>query len=127
MKDQIKITCPAAAYPLFRSYSKRRQEHFMVLTLNGAHCAIRRHVVTKGLANRTMVHPREVFYPAIKDNAVAIIIAHNHPSNSLDPSNEDRVVTDRLIAAGEIMGIPVLDHMIICRDTYYSFLEAGVI
>jgi len=97
------------------------------LTLNGAHWTIRRHVVTIGLANRTMVHPREVFWPAIRDNAVAIVVAHNHPSGQIDPSNEDREVTRRLVAAGEIIGIPVLDHVIIGRDRYYSFLESGLI
>ena len=127
MKDSIQIRVPSDAVSALRLFAIKRQEHFVVLTLNGAHWTIRRHVVTIGLANRTMVHPREVFWPAIKDNAVAIVVAHNHPSGQIDPSNEDREVTRRLVAAGEIIGIPVLDHVIIGRDRYYSFLESGLI
>lgn len=125
MTDRTKIQQPADAYFLLKGYATRRQEHFIVLTLDGAHQVIKRHVVTKGIANRTLVHPREVFYPAIKDNAVAIIIAHNHPSGQVQFSAEDDEVTRRLKAAGEILGIPVLDHVIIGRDRYYSFLEDG--
>jgi len=127
MKDSIQIRVPSDAVSVLKLFAGKRQEHFVVLTLNGTHWTIRRHVVTIGLANRTMVHPREVFWPAIQDNAVAIIVAHNHPSGQIDPSNEDREVTRRLVAAGEIMGIPVLDHVIIGRDRYYSFLESGLI
>ena len=127
MKTSIQISFPSDAVQAFQTYARRRQEHFVVLTLNGAHFTIRRHVVTVGIANRTIVHPREVFWPAIKDNAVAIIVAHNHPSGQVEPSEEDRQVTVRLKEAGKVMGIPVLDHLIIGRDRYYSFLENGAL
>lgn len=128
MTDSIKITMPADAADFLKSFSRKRQEHFVVLTLNGAHFTIRRHTVTIGLANRTMVHPREVFFPAIKDNAVAIIVAHNHPSGQVVPSDEDRAVTKRLKEAGEVLGIPVLDHVVIGKEgRYYSFLENGAL
>jgi DNA repair protein RadC len=125
MKASVRIRIPSDAYDLLRSFATRRQEHFLVLTLNAAHEVIRRHTVTVGLVNRTMVHPREVFYPAIKDNAVAIIVAHNHPSGHVDPSAEDNEVTWKLSEAGVILGIPVLDHVIIGRERYYSYLESG--
>lgn len=127
MKTSIQISFPSDAVQAFQTYARRRQEHFVVLTLNGAHFTIRRHVVTIGIANRTIVHPREVFWPAVKDNAVAIIVAHNHPSGHVEPSEEDRQVTARLKEAGNVMGIPVLDHLIIGRDRYYSFLENGAL
>lgn len=125
MTKQFTITHPAIAYEALKGFVTRRQEHFIVLTLRTNHEVIRRHVVTKGLLNRALVHPREVFYPAIKDNAAAIIVAHNHPSGNTEPSREDVEVTARLRSAGEILGIPVLDHVIVGRRGYYSFLEAG--
>lgn len=73
----------------------------------------------------TLVHPREVFYEAIRDNATSVIIAHNHPSGHTDPSLEDREVTRRLSEAGGILGIRILDHVIFSPKGYYSFLEHG--
>lgn len=100
-------------------------EHFFTITLNGAHQVIDVHVTTKGLVNRTLVHPREVFRPAIADNATAIIIAHNHPSGNLDPSMEDKDVTRRIKQAGDILGIKVLDHLIFSTNEYRSMLESN--
>jgi DNA repair protein RadC len=93
------------------------------MTLDGSHQTINVHEITKGLANRTLVHPREVFAPAIEDRAVAIIIAHNHPSGKTDPSGEDLDITKRLVDAGTILGIPVLDHVIVGRENYTSLKE----
>ena len=116
MKD-LRITRPADALQALKNYANKRQEHFIVLTLNGAHQVIKRHVITIGLVNRTLVHPREVFFPAIKDNAAAIIIAHNHPSGQPEPSSDDRETTRRLALAGELLGIQVLDHLIIGKKS----------
>lgn len=102
-------------------------EHFVCLTLNGNHKLIGTHVVSQGLVNRALVHPREVFRPAIMDNAAAIIIAHNHPSGSLEPSADDKEVTRRIKQAGDIIGIGVLDHLIVAPSVgYFSFLEANI-
>ncbi|ADK81591.1 JAB domain-containing protein [Sediminispirochaeta smaragdinae] len=125
MNEKTKINNPVDAYDLLSRYASERQDHFIVLTLDGAHQVNGQHIVTIGLANRTLVHPREVFYPAIVDNAVAIIVAHNHPSGQILPSPEDEQITQRLHDAGEILGIPVLDHIIIGNGRYYSFAEAG--
>jgi DNA repair protein RadC len=81
-----------------------------------------------GLLNRTLVHPREVFKHAIKDNSAAIIIGHNHPSGSLDPSTEDKDITRRMKIAGEILGIKVLDHIIVSPTKgYLSMLEMNLL
>ena len=111
--------------PIIARYAKRRQEYFIVITLNGAHDVMRVHVVTIGILNRTMVHPREVFVHAIRERAAAVIMAHNHPSGALEPSREDRDLTKRMTDAGELLGIQVLDHVIISKNGYYSFLEKG--
>jgi DNA repair protein RadC len=122
----VKIAYPSDAAIILKRFEGRRQEHFIALTLDAAHEVISGYVVTLGLANRTIVHPREVFYPAIKDNATAIIVAHNHPSGNCEPSLEDRNVTRRLYDAGRLLGIEVLDSLIVGENGgYYSFLEKG--
>jgi DNA repair protein RadC len=123
-RDDYKISSPGDAYSALSRYQRKTKEHFLVLTLNGNHSVIRLTIITIGIANRTIVHPREVFIPAIKDNACAVVIAHNHPSGNLEPSLEDKEITSRLCKAGEIIGIPVLDHIIISKKGYYSFLES---
>lgn len=110
--DCTSITGPNSMIRLLAPYAKDRQESFFVATLNGAHVPIRLVQVTKGLVNRTIVHPREVYAVAIEDRASAIIVAHNHPSGKLAPSTEDFDITERLKKAGEILGIPLLDHLV---------------
>lgn len=117
------ITSPFEVYRQLLPYTVRKQESFLVMTLDGSHQTINVHEVTKGIANRTLVHPREVFVPAIEDRAVAIIIAHNHPSGKTKPSEADLDITRRLIGAGTILGIPVLDHVIVGRENYASLKE----
>ena len=102
-----------------------KQEHFVVVSLSGSHEVIGIHEVTKGLLNRTLIHPREAFVPCLEDRAVACILVHNHPSNSLDPSSDDLEVTHRLRKCGDLLGIQVLDHIIISRDGYRSLAESG--
>lgn len=126
-KPVIKNPSDCVALPTIRRQSCAETERFTVLTLNGAHEVIRVHVVTKGLVNRTLAHPREVFRPAIKDNAVAIVVVHNHPSGNLIASDDDKELTKRLMDAGEIIGINVLDHVIVSRRGYLSMASAGLI
>jgi len=89
------------------------QEHLVVISLNSANYIVRVHELTTGLVNQTPVHPREAFAMAIEDRAVSVIFVHNHPSGSLEPSSEDISITRVLCAAGKILQIPVLDHIII--------------
>ncbi|PKL23540.1 MAG: DNA repair protein RadC [Chloroflexi bacterium HGW-Chloroflexi-5] len=125
-KYQVKIAAPEDAYAVLKRFATMRQEHFLLLTLDGAHQVIRSKIVTIGLTNRTIVHPREVFKPAIADAATSVVIAHNHPSGNVEPSPEDRDITYRLVKAGAIIGIEVLDHIIIGKQGYFSFLEHGL-
>ena len=120
------ITCPSDIYSEIRHFADDEQEHLIVMALNGAHEIIFAKRVSTGLVNRTIVHPRETFADAIKERASAIVIAHNHPSGNLEPSDDDKDVTKRIQRAGEILGIRILDHLIISGDAYYSFLEHGL-
>ena len=118
-----KINRPADVLPIVDHYADRRQEHFLCLALNGAHEVMSVRVVSLGLVNRTIVHPREVYADPLQERAAAVIVAHNHPSGNVEPSEEDRVITKRLKEAGEILGIGLLDHIVFSPSSYYSFLE----
>ena len=128
----IAITTPSDALaPILKELETikfKEIECFICITLNGSHKVINSYVVSQGLVNRTLVHPREVFRPAISDNATAVIIAHNHPSGNLEPSLEDREVTKRMRQAGDLIGIKVLDHLIVAPSLngYFSFLEGNI-
>jgi len=124
---KIKTKTPVDVLPLVRHYGDRKQEHFLCISLNGAGEVITTRVVSIGLVNKTQVHPREVFADPITDRASAVILAHNHPSGDLNPSAEDLKITRQLIAAGETLGIAVLDHIIFNRTGHYSLLENNCI
>lgn len=121
--EGIKISFPPDVLPIIQHYADRKQEYFICISLNGANEVIASRVVSVGLVNRTQVHPREVFADPITDRATAVIVAHNHPSGNLTPSDEDISVTRQLKSAGETLGIKLLDHIIFNRRGYYSFLE----
>jgi len=123
--EGAKIRTPADLLPHVRHYADRKQEHFLCASINGANEILNIRVVSIGLIDRTPVHPREVFADALSDRASAIIVAHNHPSGDLEPSASDVDVTNQLKAAGSVVGITVLDHIIFNRSGYFSFLEAG--
>ena len=116
---------PASIFELIRHYGDRLQEHFLVIMLNGAHELMGVNVVSIGLINRSLCHPREVFAEALKSRATAVVLAHNHPSGNLDPSPDDMEVTLRLKKAGLLLGIEVLDHLIFSADGYHSMMESG--
>ena len=92
---------------------------------DGAGEVIDRRVVTIGILNQSLVHPREVFVDAITDRAASVILVHNHPSGSLDPSTQDLGITRQLAEAGSILGIRVLDHIIVTKNGYASLKELG--
>ncbi len=100
-------------------------ERFLVLLLDGRHRVLGEVTVSQGTLTASLVHPREVFGPAIRRSAAAIVLVHNHPSGDPTPSAEDRSVTLRLRQAGELLGIRVVDHVVIAERGYYSFDEAG--
>jgi len=119
------INNPSDLYEVLRPWAASDQENFLVVFLDSAQRVKSVERITMGLLNRTLLHPREVFAPAITMRSASIIIAHNHPSNFLEPSREDREATKRIARAGEILGIELLDHLIIGRDSFYSFKENG--
>lgn len=123
MPTAKRIRVPQDVLPAIAHYADRPQEYFISVSLNGAHEITHTRVVSIGLVNRTMVHPREVFAEPLKDRAAAIICAHNHPSGNTEPSPEDIEVTDMLKEAGRILGIELLDHVIFSTKGYYSFAE----
>ena len=120
-----KISRPDEVFLYLKKYANKKVEHFLAIDLDGVHKVIQTRVVSVGLVNRTVVHPREVFAPALIAGATAIIVAHNHPSGNLDPSPEDIEITERLNNAGEVLGIALLDHIIISRFGYYSMVQHG--
>ena len=123
--EGAKIVTPADLLPHVRHYADRKQEHFLCASINGANEILNIRVISIGLIDRSPVHPREVFADALADRASAVIVAHNHPAGSLDPSSSDVEVTKQLKAAGDVVGITLLDHIIFNRSGYFSFLEAG--
>ena len=102
------------------------REHFKVLLLNTKHYVLQVHTVSVGSLNASVVHPRECFRPAIAAQAAAIILVHNHPSGDVEPSEEDISLTRRLMSAGDLIGIKVLDHVIIGGNKYVSLVDKGV-
>ena len=121
-----KVTYPSDILSAVRHFVTRAQEYFIVISLNGAHEIIKSNIISIGILNRTLIHPREVFSDALKDRAASIILSHNHPSGNLSPSPEDREVTKRLVDVGELLGIKVLDHVIFSDKNYFSFIEEGI-
>ncbi len=117
------VKSSADIVPFVKNYAVCKKEHFLLVTLNGSHEIIQIHVVSVGTLNRTLIHPREIFSTAMKEDAAAIIVCHNHPSGNCRPSEEDVLVTHNLERVGEIMGIELLDHIIVCRDSYFSFMD----
>jgi DNA repair protein RadC len=98
-----------------------QKEHFIALCLNARNMVIHEETVSIGSLNANIVHPREVFRPAIAHSAAAVVLAHNHPSGDVSPSQEDLRLTSRMVEAGRVIGIEVLDHIIVSRSSYLSF------
>jgi len=120
-----RISAPADILPLVEDFRGHRQEHFICISLNGAGEVLAKRVITVGLLNHSLVHPREVFADAITDRAASVICVHNHPSGSLEPSPQDIAITSQLRDAGTTLGIQLLDHIIVTKKGYTSFKEKG--
>ena len=121
------ISKPSDLIPCVNHYAMQEQEHFICVTLNGAHEIIKIRTVSVGTINKTMVHPREVFTGAIKDMASAVILCHNHPSGNCIPSSDDIETTHRMVEAGQCLGIHVLDHLILTTRGFFSIKEEGLL
>jgi DNA repair protein RadC len=127
VEKTVKVTEAKDLLPLLGDIASKQQEYFVCFSLNGANEVIEKRIVTVGLLDKSQVHPREVFADVITDRAASIILAHNHPSGELKPSNSDLKIHEQLVEAGKILGIKILDHIIISKKGYYSFQEIGLI
>jgi DNA repair protein RadC len=121
----MRIKNPEDIFSLVRHYADRKQEKFISLSLNGAHEVLSVRIVTVGLVNKTIIHPREVFADLIQDRAAAFCVAHNHPSGRLESSQEDDEITERLLSAAHILGLHFVDHIIFSETSWWSFRENG--
>jgi DNA repair protein RadC len=124
---ELTIQFPEDAYGLIKHYADRRQERFICISLNGAHEVLAVRVVTVGLVNKTIVHPREVFSDPLKDRASAVCVAHNHPTGRLKPSGEDNEITRRLLASADILGLRFLDHIIFSETGFFSYRKSDML
>ncbi|MDA8412416.1 MAG: DNA repair protein RadC [Desulfobacteraceae bacterium] len=123
-----RFTSPRQVFDYFHhEFRDSRKEYFLILLLDGKNRIIRRVQVSEGSLNQSIVHPREVFIPAVKESAAAIILIHNHPTGDPSPSSEDIAITRRVREAGDIMGIKVLDHIIVGDGEFVSFVERGLL
>jgi DNA repair protein RadC len=122
-RRRLRIRHPKDALPVLGALRSSSQENFVVVTLDGNNQVIKVHPVTVGLANQSQIHPRETFHVAIADRAVSILIAHNHPSGNLEPSESDLAATRRLSEVSRTVGIPILDHLIVCESGVLSLRE----
>ena len=116
------LDAPEKVLPLLSDIREKKQEYFVCLALDGANRLIKKRVVTIGTLTASLVHPREVFAPAIEDRAASIIVAHNHPSGNLEGSAADQAVTRRLREAGELLGVNLIDHVVVTREGWRSIL-----
>jgi len=126
-KQSALLLSPFDVWKELHDIRGQKKEHFVVFFLDSRNQEIKREIISIGTINANLVHPREVFEPAIKHNAAQIIIAHNHPSGNPTPSSEDTSITRRLVEAGRILGIEVLDHVIVSKSGHISFRELGII
>ncbi len=120
------IIKPKDILMLMRDEAIKKKEYFVVFYLNVRNQMIQKEIISIGSLSASIAHPREVFEPAVRHHAGHIILAHNHPSGDCVPSQEDLQTTRRLIKAGEILGIEVIDHIVVTRDDYFSMKEKGM-
>lgn len=126
-RERIQITSPRIlAEMLLPQYGSRAVEHFGIVLLDTKHRVLRTTIMTVGTVDASIVHPREIFREAASAGAAAIVLFHNHPSGDPEPSQDDVALTRRLVAAGVLMGIDVVDHVIVADARYCSLREKGL-
>ena len=126
-KKSCLILSPKEVWEELKDIRDNKKEHFVIFFLDSRNQEIKREIISVGSLNANLVHPREVFEPAIRYLASHIIIAHNHPSGDTEPSQEDFEITKRLSEAGKILGIEIIDHVIVAKDKFLSFKEKNLI
>jgi len=118
---------PKEVWEELKDIRDNKKEHFVIFYLDSRNQEIKREIISIGSLNANLVHPREVFEPAVRNLAAQIILAHNHPSGDPEPSEDDLEITRRLIEAGKILGIEVIDHIIVVKNRFTSFRKNGLI
>ncbi|MBI4525342.1 MAG: DNA repair protein RadC [Deltaproteobacteria bacterium] len=127
-EEGVPLRSPEDVFRHFRpQFETEKHEIFYVVLLNNKNRRIRDVKISEGSLTASLVHPREVYNPVIRDSAAAVVFVHNHPSGDPAPSQEDVEITRRLKEVGEIMGIRVLDHVVVGRDRYFSFSDRGML
>jgi len=117
---------PRDVWEELKDIREHKKEHFVSFYLDTRNQELKRDIVSIGTLNYNLVHPREVFEPAVRNLAAGIILAHNHPSGCLEPSDEDLSLTKRLVQAGKLMGIEILDHVIVTKEAFMSFKQRNL-
>jgi DNA repair protein RadC len=125
-KKEFFIKSPEDVYRLTKEIENAKKEYLIAIYLNTGNSLIKKEVISIGGLNVNMIHPREVFQPAIANYAANVILVHNHPSGDPEPSEEDVKLTKRMVRAGKLMGVNVLDHIVIGNGKYTSLKETGV-
>ncbi|MEX1052593.1 MAG: DNA repair protein RadC, partial [Patescibacteria group bacterium] len=121
------IYSPKDVWVELKNIRYKQKEHFILFCLDSRNRIIKKELISIGTLNSSLVHPREVFEPAIRNLSAQIVISHNHPSGEVQPSDEDIEITKKLIKAGEILGIEIIDHVIVSQEKYLSFKEKGIL
>lgn len=121
MNEKTPLLSSVDILPRLKFICSKKQEYFVCFSLDSGRRLIKRRIVTIGLLDVSLAHPREVFSGPLKDRAASVIIAHNHPSGVTQPSKQDIRTTQQLIAAGQLLGVEVLDHIIVTKTSYFSF------
>lgn len=122
-KKPVSVTCPSDIEKFVEPLRLYSEEHFVAFHLDAKNQVTGFHIVSHGTISASLVHPREVFKAALLSSSHALIVAHNHPAGSITPSSEDLETTEKLIAAGELIGVPLLDHVIVTAGDFRSLRE----
>lgn len=126
-KKATLILSPKDVWENCKDIRDHKKEHFVIFYLDTRNQEIQREIISVGILNANLIHPREVFEPAIRHTAAQIIVAHNHPSGSCEPSDDDIAITKRLQEAGKILGIEIVDHVIVAKNSHLSLKEKSLI
>ncbi len=126
-KQAVLLLSPKDVWNELKDLRGEKKEHFVVFFLDTRNQEIKREIISVGILNASLVHPREVFEPAVKYLAAQLIVAHNHPSDNPEPSEEDIVVTKKLREAGKILDIEILDHVVVSKSGFFSFKERSLL
>jgi DNA repair protein RadC len=127
LKQSKNISSAQDIYEELKEFYNKKQEYFIAFYLDGANRICEKKIITIGTLNQSLVHPREVFAPAIEKRCASIIVSHNHPSDNLTPSKEDIFITQRLKQSGKILGIEILDHIIFSKIGFISLQQEGIL